>query len=76
MKKLQSLEKFKSLGLHKHSLSSIVGGFQEALQTGAGTVCVNEAISSTGCASYTSDTISDGGTTVVYHEYKDVDLPC
>lgn len=67
MKKLQSLENFKNLGLSFHSMSKLTGG--TSTPTEAGYLTVNTEISSTGCVSYTSDTTTNGNT--VYHNYKD-----
>jgi hypothetical protein len=70
MKKLQSLENFNASGLSQKFLSKLTGG-AEPNKTPAGCQTTdNLDRTSTGCMSYTSDTIENGGTT--YHGVKDI----
>jgi len=69
MKKLQSLESFRSLGLNLQSMSKLTGGASTPTEGGCKTT--NSEISSTGCVSYTSDT-DDGSGGITYHSIKDI----
>jgi hypothetical protein len=57
MKKLQGLTEFNKLT--NAEMSQVLGGILQA--TGAGTLCVNPAMSASGCMSYSSDTLDSQG---------------
>ena len=66
MKKLQSLESFRSLGLNLKAMSHLTGG-QASTETKAGCRSVNTEISATEYVTYTSDTTAGD-----YYNIKDV----
>lgn len=72
MKRLQSLESFRTDKLDEVQLTSVMGG--AAGPTKGGERCT--AASNTGCMGYTSDTDHGGSKGVTYHGKFEVDKSC
>jgi hypothetical protein len=75
MKKLESLTAFKSKGLNQLAMGKIAGGVVPQKNSGAGSICVPTALSSTGCMSYTADIPNSSGG-FGYEGATDINMPC